>query len=233
MKSVASDGSQVEQVFEVLTQCIHEIHFGDQIFNRVDISKKELNNVDLKGTILKPNMILPGKNSGEKISSEEIANLTLECLKKNTYDQFYNEHIYVFSLIGIESILKKYNLEIFDVQNLKIHGGSNRYFIKRKINKVPVNVNVKINRQKEINYGIKDISTYVKFAKRVKFSKKKLRRIFLELKNKKKNIIIFIGDVYFHDQINDMIIESNKINYNRNSNIIYSSGETLINYKNE
>ena len=34
MKSVASDGSQVEQVFEVLTQCIHEIHFGDQIFNR-------------------------------------------------------------------------------------------------------------------------------------------------------------------------------------------------------
>ena len=50
---------------------------------------------------------------------------------------------------------------------------------------------------------------------------------------KKKNIIIFIGDVYFHDQINDMIIESNKINYNRNSNIIYSSGETLINYKND
>jgi len=41
----------------------------------------------------------------------------LECLKKNTYDQFYNEHIYVFSLIGIESILKKYDLEIFNVQN--------------------------------------------------------------------------------------------------------------------
>ena len=43
----------------------------------------ELNNVDLKGTILKPNMILPGKNSNEKISSEEIAELTLDCLKNN------------------------------------------------------------------------------------------------------------------------------------------------------
>ena len=43
----------------------------------------ELNNVDLKGTILKPNMILPGKNSGEKISSEEIAELTIDCLKNN------------------------------------------------------------------------------------------------------------------------------------------------------
>ena len=43
----------------------------------------ELNKVDLKGTILKPNMILPGKNSDEKISNDEIAGLTLECLKNN------------------------------------------------------------------------------------------------------------------------------------------------------
>lgn len=113
----------------------------------------------------------------------------LECLKKNTYDQFYNEHIYVFSLIGIESILKKYDLEIFNVQNLKIHGGSNRYFIKRKTNKIPINLSVITNRKKEINYGIKSISTYIKFAKRVKSSKKKLRKIFLKLRYKKKNII--------------------------------------------
>ena len=43
----------------------------------------ELNKVDLKGTILKPNMILPGKDSDEKISNNEIAGLTLECLKNN------------------------------------------------------------------------------------------------------------------------------------------------------
>ena len=43
----------------------------------------ELNKVDLKGTILKPNMILPGSNSGEKISNEEIAELTLECIKNS------------------------------------------------------------------------------------------------------------------------------------------------------
>ena len=36
--------------------------------------------VDLKGLILKPNMILPGSNSNKKYSSEEIANLTLKCL---------------------------------------------------------------------------------------------------------------------------------------------------------
>ena len=92
-------------------------------------------------------------------------------------------------MIGIESILKKYDLEIFNVQNLKIHGGSNRYFIKRKTNKIPINLSVITNRKKEINYGIKSISTYIKFAKRVKSSKKKLRKIFLKLRYKKKNII--------------------------------------------
>ena len=36
--------------------------------------------IDLKGVILKPNMILPGSNSSKKYSTEEIANLTLKCL---------------------------------------------------------------------------------------------------------------------------------------------------------
>ncbi len=36
--------------------------------------------VDLKGVILKPNMILPGSDLQKKISNEEIASLTLKCL---------------------------------------------------------------------------------------------------------------------------------------------------------
>ena len=42
-----------------------------------------LHKVDLKGVILKPNMILDGKNSKNKISNEEVSFKTLECLKKS------------------------------------------------------------------------------------------------------------------------------------------------------
>jgi fructose-bisphosphate aldolase class I len=42
-----------------------------------------LNNVDLTGMILKPNMILAGSDSDKKISSEEVAKFTLRCLKDN------------------------------------------------------------------------------------------------------------------------------------------------------
>jgi len=42
-----------------------------------------LHKVDLSGIILKPNMILSGNQSKEKISSEEISKKTLECLKNS------------------------------------------------------------------------------------------------------------------------------------------------------
>ena len=42
-----------------------------------------LHKVDLTGIILKPNMILSGNKSKNKISNEEIAKLTLECLKNS------------------------------------------------------------------------------------------------------------------------------------------------------
>ena len=42
-----------------------------------------LQKVDLKGIILKPNMILPGNESTEKINPEQVAELTLKCLTEN------------------------------------------------------------------------------------------------------------------------------------------------------
>ena len=43
----------------------------------------KLQNINLKGTILKPNMILPGNKSKNKSNTIEIAKMTLKCLKEN------------------------------------------------------------------------------------------------------------------------------------------------------
>ncbi len=42
-----------------------------------------LHNIDLTGIILKPNMILAGNQSNNKISNEEVSQKTIECLKKS------------------------------------------------------------------------------------------------------------------------------------------------------
>ena len=64
-------------------------HSAEDCFNKTsEVIKKcfeelMLNNIDLTGIILKPNMILPGNKSDEEIPSEEVAKLTLKCLKEN------------------------------------------------------------------------------------------------------------------------------------------------------
>jgi methylation protein EvaC len=113
----------------------------------------------------------------------------LECLKKNTYDQFYNEHIYVFSYLSLKNILKEYNLEIYKIDTLSIHGGSNRYFIKKIQNQIKIDKSVKKQQKKEKKYGLDKKNTYVKFKKRVEISKKKLIAIFEQCKSNNKKII--------------------------------------------
>ena len=64
-------------------------HSAEDCFNKTsEVLKKcfeelMLHNIDLSGIILKPNMILAGASSDKKISSEEVAKLTLKCLKEN------------------------------------------------------------------------------------------------------------------------------------------------------
>jgi len=114
----------------------------------------------------------------------------LECIKKNSYDQFYNEHIYLFSAISLKNILNKFKLEIFDVKNIVTHGGSLRYYIKRKSNKkLPISNNVYKQINKEIQKGLHKFITYKKFAKKVENSKVKLLEILNKVHNNKKKII--------------------------------------------
>ena len=61
-------------------------HTADDCFKKTSEVLKKcfeeliIHKVDLKGIILKPNMILNGSENKDKISKEEVAKLTLECL---------------------------------------------------------------------------------------------------------------------------------------------------------
>ena len=70
---VLMDGSHdIDKCYQVTTDVLNECY-----------NELALHRVDLKGTVLKPNMIVPGSKCSNKTSSEEIAKKTLDCLKKN------------------------------------------------------------------------------------------------------------------------------------------------------
>tara|TARA_B100001063_G_scaffold184871_1_gene174576 strand:- start:121 stop:1305 length:1185 start_codon:yes stop_codon:yes gene_type:complete len=60
--------------------------------------------------------------------------------EKVSYDQIYDEHIYIFSASSISKIFKKFNFELVDVIPQITHGGSMRYIIKRSKNEISKNV---------------------------------------------------------------------------------------------
>tara|TARA_B100002019_G_scaffold228585_1_gene201899 strand:- start:1038 stop:2042 length:1005 start_codon:yes stop_codon:yes gene_type:complete len=71
---------------EVLMDGDHSAH---ECYNKTsEVIKKcfeelIIHKIDLSGVILKPNMILDGANSKNKIGNEEVAELTLKCLKNS------------------------------------------------------------------------------------------------------------------------------------------------------
>ncbi len=70
---VLMDGNHnINKCYEVTTKVLKECY-----------KELALHNVNLKGTILKPNMILPGNKSKDKSNASEIAKMTLKCLKES------------------------------------------------------------------------------------------------------------------------------------------------------
>ena len=112
-------------------------------------------------------------------------------LKINSYDQFYDEHVYVFSALSIENTVKKYNLKLFDIEKITNHGGSLRYYICKKKGNYKSTSRLKKILNDEKKQGLNNFNTYKNFAKRVHKSKQKLIALLKNLKQKNKKIISY------------------------------------------
>ena len=106
--------------------------------------------------------------------------------EKTSYDQIYDEHIFMFSVSSIMKIFRLYNFDLINVLPQKTHGGSMRYVIGRS-GEHSINKNVfkflKIEKRKKID----TIKGCLQFKKKCEISKKNLRdKIFGILKKGKK-----------------------------------------------
>ena len=115
----------------------------------------------------------------------------LEVIKNNTYDQFYDEHVYVFSALAISRVSEKYDLKLFDVNFSSVHGGSMKYYICKKNSPHKKTLRLKKQLNDETKNKLHHFSTYLKFAGRVKKSKKDLVKLLKKLKKNGKKIISY------------------------------------------
>tara|TARA_R100000734_G_scaffold6739_1_gene5656 strand:- start:321 stop:1514 length:1194 start_codon:yes stop_codon:yes gene_type:complete len=160
-KIVEEDG-YMDLIFAA--NCICHIHDLDDTFKAV---KK----------VLKPNGIFVFEDPS-----------LLRILERGSYDQIYDEHPHIFSVTALDNLLKRNGLQIFSVDNLSVHGGSNRIYACH-FDGFTIGDSVKFNLNEESVFGISNFETYEIFADRVANSKKKLMSLFEDLKSDGKKIM--------------------------------------------
>ena len=104
-------------------------------------------------------------------------------IDSNMYDVIYHEHLCYLSLHPLIPFLKKYNLEVFHVQELDMgaSGPAIRFFIKQEDNKIKIDNSVNRMIEAEKKWGIDSIEQYKDFAERVFKNKKQTLEIIDEI----------------------------------------------------
>lgn len=114
----------------------------------------------------------------------------LKTIEENQFDQVFHEHFSYLSLFTVNKIFSKYDLQIFNVDELPTHGGSIRVAAQHiESGQMAVHDSVQSVMDKEISMGLDTIDVYLEFSKRAVDTKLKLLASLLEIKQSGKSII--------------------------------------------
>ncbi len=109
----------------------------------------------------------------------------LTCIEQNEFDTVYHEHLSVFSVTSLAALGKFFGLEVVDVDELPIHGGSMRVYLRRGGPAAPV---VATWLERERQAGLFDATTYAAHAARVESIRTELLTLLLDLKHQGKRL---------------------------------------------
>jgi methylation protein EvaC len=89
-------------------------------------------------------------------------------LTNTTYDQFYDEHYYMFAATSVQRVANIVGLTLFDVEALSTHGGSMRYFLSKKYRAESTRLQEVLRWERFI--GVEDLGALTAFASNVRAS---------------------------------------------------------------
>lgn len=114
----------------------------------------------------------------------------LKGLLENKFDTIYHEHVFYYSLIALQHVVKKANLEIYDVEFISMQGGSLRIFLSHP-GVFRVTDRVRQLASTELSEGFDNIKTYQNMTKRIIRLKSKLITLLESIKRRKKRIAAY------------------------------------------
>lgn len=110
-----------------------------------------------------------------------------DVLTKTSYDQIYDEHVFLFSAFSIQYLFNLEDLELIHIMPQKTHGGSMRYILGHR-GYYPINESVRKILIKEEKQGLTQISSFNTFKLKVEKSKHDLVKMLKKIKAEGKTI---------------------------------------------
>jgi len=110
-----------------------------------------------------------------------------DVIAKTSYDQIYDEHVFLFSALSIQYLFGLQGMELIDVLPQKTHGGSMRYVLAHQ-GAYPVKDSVTQLIAKERTQGLDRLSTFETFRTNVQKSRENLVRLLNDLKAQGKKV---------------------------------------------
>jgi hypothetical protein len=104
--------------------------------------------------------ILCGETTVISIENPSLMNL----LEKNQFDTIYHEHYSYLTVTSVNFIASRFGLELFNVEEIGTHGGSNRYWLNLPTPRSKVYELVSQLSQSEINRGLLNKLEWEKFT---------------------------------------------------------------------
>jgi len=108
-------------------------------------------------------------------------------VEKTSYDQIYDEHVFIFSARSVSNAFSRYNLELIDISAQETHGGSMRYTLARKGAYQPSRT-VTSQLNKEAKMGLKSLATYEKFKINCETSKRELIETLMRVRDRGQSV---------------------------------------------
>ncbi len=110
-------------------------------------------------------------------------------IEGNQFDTIYHEHYSYFSLMAVERVFERHGLVLFDVEELPTHGGSLRIYARHAgDDSRPPTAGLVELRARESEFGIGDLRTYDRFARKVTETKRKLLEFLISAKREGKTV---------------------------------------------
>ena len=107
----------------------------------------------------------------------------MRLMEGNQFDTIYHEHFSYFSFLALTQIMAKFDLLIFDVEELPTHGGSLRiYACHSQDTSHQVTRQVQELTEREERAGFTQLETYFTFDEKVKDTKRKILAFLIKAK---------------------------------------------------